>query len=383
MMKKTTKNKKVLFIYYQNIKPNGVSKVLSNLCSDMYRQGYDIEILFLMEPHDDFYPIDQKIKKHYTDSFANRYSKFATYIIKNFKFVPKIYNFHSYLYDLGSHKVLKKWLKINHHHYDTIVSCWYKLSAMLAIDKELSKKTIAWEHMSYTSGGIFWNKTLRPFYQNLKAVVSTNIPGEKHYLKINKESHTIYNLMDNEIEIQSFIQPQEKKNIISLIARLDPEKNISEFIDIITKAYLPKDWKVIIIGGGREEKKIREKVANENLNSRIELWGNRSMDEVYNLLKISKINCLSSTEEALPTILIQAMFFSNVLVAYDCPYGPSDIICKENGFLIPLHDKQAFIKSLENLTHDETLLNNMMKSSFEETNNWKKEKIIQQWKKIL
>lgn len=375
--------KKILFIYYQNIKPNGVSKVLSNLVSDLSDQGYDIEILFLMAPHEDFYPINPKIKKHYTDSFAHGYSKFATSIYKNLKFVPKIYNIHSYFYDLGSYKVLKKWIKENHHQYETIVSCWYKLSSMLALDKNLSKKTIAWEHMSFTSGGIFWNKTLRPYYKNLKNVVSTNIPGEKHYLEFNKNSLTIYNLMDNEVEKQPFIGVQEKKNIISVVARLDPEKNISEFVDIIAQTNLPEDWKVVIIGGGREEKKIREEVSTKNLGNKIELLGNQNMDEVYKLLKSSKINCLTSTEEALPTILIQAMFFSNALIAYDCKYGPSDIINENNGFLIPLHDKKTFIQKLETLTQNEDLLKNLMESSFGETQNWKKEKITQQWETIL
>lgn len=375
--------KKILFIYYQNIKPNGISKVLSNLVDELLDQKYDIEILFLMAPHEDFYPVNPKIKKHYTDSFAHRYSKFATYINKHFKFIPKIYNIHSYLYDLGSYKVLKEWVHENHHKYETIITCWYKLSAMLALDKRLSGKTIAWEHMSFTSGGVFWNKALRPYYKNLKNVVSTNIPGEKHYLNFNKKSLTIYNLMDNEVEKQPFIPAQEKKNIISVVARMDPEKNISEFVDIIAEAHLPEDWKVVIIGGGREEKKIRDEVFSKNLSHKIELLGNQNMDEVYKLLKSSKINCLTSTEEALPTILIQAMFFSNALIAYDCNYGPSDIINEKNGFLVPLHNKMAFIQKLEILTKNENLLNELITSSFEETQHWKKENIIQKWKKIL
>lgn len=375
--------KKILFIYYQNIKPNGVSKVLSNLVSGLPELEYDIEILFLMAPHKDFYHINPDIKKHYIDSFGHRYSKLATALYKNFKFVPKIYNVYSYLYDFGSYRILQKWIKENHHNYDTIVSCWYKLSSMLSADKEVSRKTIAWEHMSYTSGGFFWNKTMRPYYKNLKHIVSTNIPGEKYYMGFNRNSHTIYNLMDDTLEKNLFIRPEDKENIISVVARLDPEKNIAGFIDIIANAHLPPDWKVIIIGSGREEQQIRKEVADRNLEHKIQLLGNQNMDEVYRLLSVSKINCLTSTEEALPTILIQAMFFSNVLMAYDCPYGPSDIISEKNGFLIPLHDKNTFIEKLESLTANEESLNRLMQSSFNETAHWKKEKIIQQWKNIL
>ncbi|MDQ0066469.1 glycosyltransferase [Chryseobacterium lathyri] len=374
---------KILFVYYQNIKPGGVAKVLCNLTSELIEQNYDIEILFLMAPHKDFYPVHPKIKKHYIDSFANKYSRFATSIYKKYNKLPKIYNIHAYLYDMGSYKVLNEWIQKNHHNYDTIVSCWYKISSMFSLDREISKKTIAWEHMSYKSGGLFWNKGLRRYYKNLRTVVSTNIPGERHYKKINENSLTIYNLMDNEVENQSYIQPDQKKNIISVVARLDPEKNISAFIDIISKTNLPEDWKVVIIGSGRDEKCIRQEVINKNLTSKIELLGNKSMEDVYQLLIYSKINCLTSTAEALPTILIQAMFFSNTLVAYDCNYGPSDIINKENGFLIPLHAEKKFITELENLVHNDNKLNALMKSSYKETHKWKKEKIVQQWKQIL
>ncbi|MGG5209007.1 glycosyltransferase [Chryseobacterium sp. MIQD13] len=374
---------KILFIYYQNIKPGGVAKVLSNITSELTEQNYEIEILFLMAPHKDFYPINPKIKKHYIDSFANKHSLFATSVYKKFNKVPKIYNVYSYLYDFGSYKTLKEWIKENHHNYDTIVSCWYKISSMLSLDAEISKKTIAWEHMSYTSGGIFWNKGLRRYYKNLRTIVSTNIPGEIHYKRINENSLTIYNLMDNEVENQNYIQPEQKKNIISVVARLDPEKNISAFIDIISKTNLPEDWKVVIIGSGREESRIRQEVIDKNLTSKIELLGSRNMEEVYQLLSSSKINCLTSTAEALPTILIQAMFFSNALVAYDCNYGPSDIINEKNGFLVPLHAEKKFIAELESLVHDENKLNTLMKSSYEETRKWKKEKIAQQWKQIL
>ena len=60
---------KLLFIYYQNIKAGGVAKVLSNLVNELVNEGYEIDILFLMEKHDDFYPIDPRVKKHYIDSF--------------------------------------------------------------------------------------------------------------------------------------------------------------------------------------------------------------------------------------------------------------------------------------------------------------------------
>lgn len=373
---------KLLFIYYQNIKAGGVAKVLAYLVNELVDEGYEIDILFLMSEHNDFYPIDSRVKKHYVDSFAHWAFAICAFNKRRLRFIPKLQAINDYIYQLGVTLLMNKWLKENHKSYDNIISCWYKLSCTLALNKNVNRKTIAWEHISYKTGNAFWNY-LRRSYKNLKAIISTNIPGEKFYKTINQNSTTIYNPMDKELELQNYIPTEDKENTISVVARLDPEKNISEFINIISETQLPENWKVVIIGSGSMESEIRNQVINQNLSSKIELLGSKNMDEVYELLSKSKINCLTSNVEALPTILIQSMFFSNALVAYDCTYGPSDIINEKNGFLIPLGEKATFIDKLNYLVNNPISLDKLMKSSFEESQKWKKDAIIEKWKNVL
>ncbi len=374
--------KRILFVYYQNIKAGGVSKVLANLANALAEDGYSVEILFLMGEHPDFYPLDDRITKHYLDSFAHWCFKICRFNKQYFRFVPKLENINNYIYLFGVSRLLNRWVDQNHAKYDTIISCWYNLSCMLAINKKVSHKTIAWEHISHKTGGALW-KRLRHFYKNLKGVVGTNTPGEKYYKSLNENATTIYNLMDDDLEEQVFIPAEEKSNIISMVARLDPEKNVGEFIKIISEINLPKDWKVIIIGSGSQETRLREEASHQNLSSKIEWMGSQNMTEVYQLLKKSKINCLTSKVEALPTILIQSMFFSNALIAYDCEYGPSDIITDSNGFLIPLGDRAKFIKKLELLIQDNLLLNELLQSSFEESRKWRKAALLEKWNSML
>ncbi|WP_312823973.1 glycosyltransferase [Epilithonimonas sp.] len=373
---------KLLFIYYQNIKAGGVAKVLSNLANELVDKGYEVDILFLMTEHEDFYPIDHRVKKHYLDSFGHWAFGICKFNKKRLRFIPKLQNINDYIYQLGVTLLMNKWLKDNHKNYDNIISCWYKLSCSLALNKSVRHKTIAWEHISHTTGGFFWSR-LRSYYKNLKTVISTNIPGENYFKTINKNAITIYNTMDNEVEAQNFLSLENKNNVISVVARLDPEKNISELVEIISQTNLPDGWKVIIIGSGSMENHIRKELIEKNLSSKIELLGSKNMEEVYELLRTSKINCLTSKVEALPTILIQAMFFSNVLIAYDCNYGPSDIINEKNGYLINLGDQRSFTEKLETLTHNEQFLNSLIQSSFMESQNWRKDAIIEKWKNIL
>lgn len=375
--------KKILFVYYQNIKPNGVSKVLSSLSWELVERGYDVDILYLMKTHDDFYPIHPKINKYYVNSFGNKYAKAGTKLKNKYGWFPKAYNIHSYLYDLGSYQVLKDWISTNHHKYATIIACWYKLASMLSLDKNLAYKTIAWEHISYKTGGLLWNKSLRRYYKNLKGVVCINKGGMQHYKSINKNTYLIYNPIDPNLESIPMIHHSKKENLISLICRLDPEKNVISFLGIFAKSNIPTNWTVEIMGIGNEKEKLQKFINENNLEGRIKLLGHGKTEDVFSLMSRSKISCLTSTLEAFGMVLLEAMFHSNALIAYDCEYGPSDIINENNGFLIPLHDKLMFQEKLEFLIHNSAQLEELNKSAYNDSQNWKNESIVRKWEAIL
>lgn len=92
---------------------------------------------------------------------------------------------------------------------------------------------------------------------------------------------------------------------------------------------------------------------------------------------------MTSLFEGLPTTLIEAMFCGNVLLSYDCPTGPAEIITENNGFLIPLKDKPAFRTILQTLIDDPFLLEGLIKKSHKEADKWKKSEIIDKWKLLL
>lgn len=375
------KRKKILFIYYQNTKAGGIAKVLSHLTSELAELNYDIEILFLLEPHEDFYPIHPKVKKHYINSFGDKYARFGTSMYKKYSKIPKIYNIYSYLYDFGSYRVLKQWIRENHHRYDTIVSCWYKISSMLAVDSQVSKKTIAWEHISYQTGGLVYYRILRKYYKNLRSIISLTHTSLEHYKKINPDSVVISNIIgDNYENFQLDIS--NKENIICTVSRLDPEKNVEDLINIIKECNIDKDWKIIIAGDGSQKSLLKEQAQKLGLHS-IEFLGSIPQEQILALYKKSKIFCMTSLNEGLPTVLIEAMFCGNALIAYDCPTGPAEIINANNGYLIRMHDKEDFIIKLKHLINNPGELTELMVSSKAESEKWSKEKILLQWEKIL
>ena len=185
--------------------------------------------------------------------------------------------------------LINKWLKENHKNYDTIISCWYKLSCTLALNKKVNKKTIAWEHTSHTVGGPLYNQ-LKLKYGILKNVVVLNQNDFKYYKDINPKTVVIGNMMDEKTESQDFIPNEKKGNLVTMIARLDEDKNVLEFLEIIKESNLPQDWQVKIIGDGNQ-RKILENYINENSLSNVSLEGQLNSAQVKDMLSKSKINC--------------------------------------------------------------------------------------------
>lgn len=245
----------------------------------------------------------------------------------------------------------------------------------------MQKKTIAWEHISYDVGGFLWGK-LKPKYKNLRNIVCTNSPDLNNYLLLNKNTKRISNMMSIDTEKQALIEPEAKKNIINIICRLDPEKNVKDFIDIINQLKIDNSWTINIIGNGEQKNFLENYVKELNINN-IYFLGQVNAERLNHLLIESKIICLTSLKEALPTILIEALFFSNTIIAYDCPSGPSDIINLNNGFLIPMHNKELFREKLQYLIDNPKILDDLCISSYNSSKNWRKEKIISQWEEIL
>ena len=375
-------SKKILLVYYKLFKPGGVAKVLTNLANSLSEEGYTVEILLMMGEQEHFYPLNSNIKVHNIDTFSHWAWKICEFNNRHLRFIPKRNNINAYIHHIGVFLMLRNWMRKNHQNYDTIISAWYKLSSFLALNKKASKKTIAWEHVTYETGGLLFKDTLRKYYINLKGIVCINSPSIEYYKQYNK-TYFIPNIIGEPFENQEEINFENKENLISFVGRLDREKNVIALLEIFKESKIPTDWKLQIIGDGSERKNLEQFVQENQLQERVTFYGTKTSEEILELLRSSKIFGFTSLKEALPTVLAEAMFCGNALISYNCNYGPSDIINEKNGFLIHISDRESFKEKLEFLTNNEDALNNLMTTSFRESKNWKKEKIVNKWTELL
>ena len=374
--------KSILLVYYKLFKPGGVAKVLTNLANALSEQGYTVEILLLMNEREHFYPLNPNIKVHNIDTFSHWSWKICEFNVKNLRFIPKITNINAYIYHIGVFLMLKNWINQNHQNYDTIISAWYKLSSFLSLYKKANHKTIAWEHVTYQTGGILFNDILRRYYKNLKGIVCINSPAINYYQKFNK-TYFIPNIIGEPFENQPEINFEKKENLISFVGRLDKEKNVIALLEIFKKANVSKDWKLQIIGDGNERLNLEHFVEKNHLQDRVIFYGTKASEEILELLRKSKIFGFTTLKEALPTVLVEAMFCSNAIISYNCNYGPSDIVKNNSGFLIDVNNKKDFIQKLEMLANSDEKLEKMMESASKEAQNWKQNEILKKWQAII
>ena len=145
-----------------------------------------------------------------------------------------------------------------------------------------------------------------------------------------------------------------RENIVVSVGRLIDTKNFDQLIDIFAKIDAP-DWKLVIVGGDANQQtnmsKLQKQIDDCQLNARVILAGQQKDVESY-LLK-SKIFAFTSSSEGFPNVIGEAMSAGLPVVAYDCIAGPSDMVIDgENGFLIPLFDKDSFIGKLRYIMED-------------------------------
>ena len=375
-------SKKILLVYYKLFKPGGVAKVLTNLANSLSEEGYTVEILLMMEEQEHFYPLNSNIKVHNIDTFSHWAWKICEFNNRHLRFIPKRNNINAYIHHIGVFLMLRNWMRKNHQNYDTIISAWYKLSSFLALNKKASKKTIAWEHVTYETGGLLFKDTLRRYYKNLKGIVCINSPAIEHYKQYNK-TYFIPNIIGEPFENQEKINFKDKENFISFVGRLDREKNVIALLEIFKKANVSNDWKLQIIGDGNERVNLEQFVQENQLQERVTFYGTKTSEEILELLRKSKIFGFTSLKEALPTVLVEAMFCSNAIISYDCNYGPSDIVKKNSGFLIDVNNKEDFIQKLEMLANSDEKLEKMMENASKEAQNWKQNEILKKWQEII
>lgn len=266
---------------------------------------------------------------------------------------------------------------------DYIVSTRCEFSTLLSKYGNNNTVKIAQEHRYHNNDKKYIN-TIKNKYNNIDylfALTKCLYNDYKEFLKNNK--HTKVELVPNMLyEIPKCNSKLDKKNIIT-ISRLDYGKKNDDIIKSFSKIK-ESNWKLYIIGDGKEFNNLKKLINDLNLKNKVILTGYKNKEEINKYMLDSSLFLMASITEGLPMVLLEAMSYGIPCIAYDVPSGVNDIIEDgRNGYIIKNRNELEYIKRIEEVINDSKLRNKLGLNAKEKAKEFSKEKIVNIWKNIL
>ena len=118
------------------------------------------------------------------------------------------------------------------------------------------------------------------------------------------------------------------------MGRLSPEKNFADAVRIWQKvAAVCPDWRLDIYGGGKQESRLRELIAECGMSGKVNLMGpSRTLAAEY---ATADGVLITSRYEGFCLVAVEAMASGVPVVALDCPGGIAEVLASGGGVLVP------------------------------------------------
>lgn len=138
------------------------------------------------------------------------------------------------------------------------------------------------------------------------------------------------------------------------VGRLDRQKGFDMLVDAFWQMPDSVRASLTIFGEGPERAALTERIAARGLSARITLPGLASGPAEW--LAVGDALVLSSRYEGFPNVVAEAACSGLPVLAFDCPYGPSEMIQPDlNGILVPPGDVAGLSRAMARLAFDAAL----------------------------
>ena len=166
------------------------------------------------------------------------------------------------------------------------------------------------------------------------------------------------------------------------VGRLDYQKGF-ERIPALAARVLKRHpgWKWIIVGDGIFRRQIQKDIEAMGLQDSLILAGR---DNPFPYYRKAELLVMTSRYEGFGLVLLEALSENCPVLAFNCRYGPSDIIIEgENGFLIPPEDFSALENRIHQLIENPLLRARLASGAKESIRNFSLESFISCWNRLL
>jgi len=142
---------------------------------------------------------------------------------------------------------------------------------------------------------------------------------------------------------------KEQRNYILCVGRLVEVKAFHHAINafsIIAKKH--PTLRLKFLGQGPMEEKLKELVADLDLNSRVDFEGFQT--NIIPYYRNAALTLLTSNYEGFPNVLIESIVLGTPVVSFDCPSGPREILdYGKYGKLVTLGDVEGLVGAIEDV----------------------------------
>ena len=180
-------------------------------------------------------------------------------------------------------------------------------------------------------------------------------------------------------ESGNYSQCNSKKAIF--VGRFDVQKDFGTMLKVwslVQKRH--PEWILNVYGNGELKPKYEELVAEKRMNVVI----HPAVPDIMEKYKESSMLLMSSLYEPFGLVLVEAMSCGIPVVAFNCPYGPADIINDgTDGFLVEDRNIEAFADRVFQLMENDDLRQRMGKSAILSAQRYRAETIMPQWKYLF
>lgn len=354
----------------------GGCKVVTNrLYNELLSNGYNVNLFSLYDVSEDGYiSIGIHRKKRVSKLHVNMIAE----TIKKFRITHLIIQVDSPLSSIFSTKLLEE---------------MNKFSSIFCVFHNSTASYFKVYHAVGENRLIYFARFLYYRCVNIPITKKRIICNEKfsHYICLSEESRrSLRDITSCDSDVIENVAPNidnvcgyQKENICLYIGRVDSyQKNIHLLINSWICAERPDNWKLFIIGKGRETKRIK-KVIKKCQACNISILNQLNQEEVMDYLKKSKLLLMSSNYEGLPTVVIEAMGNGNAIITtrfdgLDNSLLKNDVNCKIVGSNV-----QEYSKCIGMMLKDECKLKTIAQNAENKYKSMDNSEIILKWKIML
>ena len=335
--------KKIVFFNSSN-EAGGPARVISIWANYFIKSGYQIEIVTNIN-REPFFFLDPKIELSSLGIDKLKQKNLFKTFWKLYKCIDKrsdqflIFNkaiYIPYLYILKKIGLINSSLRLIYfnHGASSELKIYYNNLKLFLMNNTFDKIISSHNHSQNS------NLKIRKSY---KRRILDNIFFINSYQSILKKNI----IMPNPIGFYSKKIDTNKSKIILAVGRLDYIKGF----DLLIKAWRllfirHPDWKIQIIGSGKEEGKLKKLILDNNIENIYLIPEQRKIKDFYNN---ASIYVMSSREEGFPMVLLEAMEFGLPIISFANEGAKAIIEHNNTGILVKLRDVEALSEAISRM----------------------------------